>query len=374
MGATNLKLTFTLSEFTKTLFCLAVLFIGTISFAEIGEYLEPSDIAGGYAKKFDAIKFAASNNVRALESRQPTKTELPIIEMADSIIDNKPALSIMLIEGGKVFYERYKAPANKNSLMFSYSVSKSLTAYTVGHALCDGKIKSLDDKASQYAPNLVGSVFGEATIRQLLTMSSGARAPDEAGGSIRGEWRFITGQTFSINDILQQYGENAPTSGQFVYNNSNPDALMYVLKNVGGMSDIFYRNIWAPSRTESEGRWMVDRKGDPYAAVGASATTRDWARLALHSLEELKGDDLCMRQYMYEATTPQIENANGVVGKNFKYYGYQTWIGYGAYWWVGNGGNRVAVDPKRNRIMVLFANQENFMGDVYKLFRTWSMQ
>lgn len=343
-----------------------------ISNAQIAEYLQPNDIADGFAKRFESNKFRAAKEPRALESRQLTDAELPLVQMADSILDNKPALSIILIDNGKIIYERYKAPATKDSLMFSYSVSKSLTAYTVGYALCDGKIKSLDDRADLYAPNLVGSVFGKATIRQLLTMNSGARSPDEIGGSMRREWGNVTRQISTINDVLQQYGNESSASSGLIYNNSDTNALMYVLKNIGGMSQIFNNKLWEPSKPQSAGRWLADRKGDLYAAAGASATTRDWARLALHTLDELKGDNACIKKYMQEATSPQIENSNRIVGRYFKYYGYQTWITQDAYWWVGHGGNRIAVNPINNKIMVLFAHQENFMGDVYKLFQTWS--
>jgi CubicO group peptidase (beta-lactamase class C family) len=356
----------------KILFLLIFFSLVQISNAQIAEYLQPNDIADGFAKKFESNKFRAAKEPRLLDSRQPTDAELPLVQMADSILDNKPALSIILIDNGKVIYERYKAPATKDSLMFSYSVSKSLTAYTVGHALCDGEIKSLDDRADLYAPNLVGSVFGRATIRQLLTMNSGARSPDEIGGSMRREWGNVTRQISTINDVLQQYGKETQASGGLIYNNSDTNALMYVLKNIGGMSQIFNNNLWEPSKPESEGRWLVDRKGDPYAAAGASATTRDWARLALHSLDKLKGDNQCMKKYMQEATSPQIPNSNGIVGRYFKNYGYQTWISQDAYWWVGHGGNRIAVNPNNNKIMVLFAHQENFMGDVYRLYQTWS--
>jgi CubicO group peptidase (beta-lactamase class C family) len=90
---------------------------------------------------------------------------------------------------------------------------------------------------------------------------------------MRREWGNVTKQISTINDVLQQYGKENQASGGLIYNNSDTNALMYVLKNIGGMSQIFNNNLWEPSKPESEGRWLVDRKGDPYAAAGASATT-----------------------------------------------------------------------------------------------------
>ena len=83
-------------------------------------------------------------------------------------------MSVLLLEHDKILHEEYANGATSKSLMRSYSVAKSLTALAVGEALCAGKIKSLEDKATTYAPTLEGTAYGAATLRQLLTYTSGA--------------------------------------------------------------------------------------------------------------------------------------------------------------------------------------------------------
>jgi CubicO group peptidase (beta-lactamase class C family) len=52
-------------------------------------------------------------------------------------------------------------------------MSKTFSAMLVGIAYHRGLIKSLDDKASDYLPEISPSAYGQTTIRNLLCMSSG---------------------------------------------------------------------------------------------------------------------------------------------------------------------------------------------------------
>ena len=63
-------------------------------------------------------------------------------------------------------------------------MGKSLTALTVGRVHCSGLLPDLDRKAKSYDDRLAGTQYGEATVRQLLMMASGAaRGSAKRGGS-----------------------------------------------------------------------------------------------------------------------------------------------------------------------------------------------
>ena len=55
------------------------------------------------------------------------------------------------------------------------AAAKSVTSTLVGAALRDGYIRSMDDKVSDYIPQMKGSAYDAVSIRQLLTMTSGVR-------------------------------------------------------------------------------------------------------------------------------------------------------------------------------------------------------
>src|SRR5260370_40515056 len=62
-------------------------------------------------------------------------------------------------------------------------MAKTITAMLFGIALSDGKIRSLDDRAEDYVPELKRSAYGETTLRSLLTMSSGVAYTETYDGT-----------------------------------------------------------------------------------------------------------------------------------------------------------------------------------------------
>ena len=82
------------------------------------------------------------------------------------------AAALVIVQDGKVRFERYGLGFDAAGRWTSFSVAKSFTSTLVGAAIQDGAIKSLDDKVSQYVPDLKGSAYDDVSVRQLLTMSS----------------------------------------------------------------------------------------------------------------------------------------------------------------------------------------------------------
>ena len=56
---------------------------------------------------------------------------------------------------------------------YSFSMSKSLVSYQLGNAICNGHIKSLDDKISNYVPEAKGTLYENSTFKELINMTAG---------------------------------------------------------------------------------------------------------------------------------------------------------------------------------------------------------
>ena len=54
----------------------------------------------------------------------------------------------------------------------SWSMAKTVTAMLVGIAIDEGRIRSVDDLAAAYVPELAGTEYGRTSLRHLLQMSS----------------------------------------------------------------------------------------------------------------------------------------------------------------------------------------------------------
>jgi len=374
----------------RKLLCFTLLMgiaIGTSHSAEVDQRAAAGGFANPKPEMFLKLsnlknrKFAPNPNPYPLTVRQPNENEQGVVDQADRMFDGSATMALLLIDHGKIIYERYKDPAGPDKALFSWSMSKSLTAYTIGHMICGGNIPNIDSPAQTYSKDLEGTVYGEATVKNLLTMSSGVGEPIHDGNQVQNEWEDMMQRRLStIEDLKRSPNRYKPFFGipvesgtKLVYSATDTLALANIADNNGGFFDNFEKYIWKEAGTESAGYWQEEKDGRAIAQAGFSATGRDWARLAMLSIRERKSSDSCIRDFMIEATKKQLPNISRRVGKSFEGYGYQTWIAdfdsRMSYWWVGFGGQRVGVDPVSERIIVLTSYREDYMDVVYRLFR-----
>ena len=107
-----------------------------------------------------------------LRAASPTPDEQPLIVRARALAATHPVRAIALLDGDRVVYKQFNAPANEASTIFGFSMGKTVTAMAVGQAICKGKI-TLDTRADEVLPRLVGKDLGRARVRDLLRMASG---------------------------------------------------------------------------------------------------------------------------------------------------------------------------------------------------------
>jgi CubicO group peptidase (beta-lactamase class C family) len=81
--------------------------------------------------------------------------------------------ALVVVKGGKIVHETYRNGSDATTRLLTFSVAKSYVSTLIGLALSDGAIKSLDDKVTDYLPDLKGSGYERSTIRDLLRMRSG---------------------------------------------------------------------------------------------------------------------------------------------------------------------------------------------------------
>ena len=82
---------------------------------------------------------------------------------------------LIIMRHGKVVFEGYWAPFNKDFLHRMYSVTKSFVSLAIGFLEQDGLI-NLDDRVANYFPdetkNLTDDNFKKQTIRDMLMMAT----------------------------------------------------------------------------------------------------------------------------------------------------------------------------------------------------------
>ena len=284
----------------------------------------------------------------------------------DDLLTGEPrvALSAIAISKGNIVYEKYLRDGADN-LYPSWSMAKSLTSLTAGYALCDSKIKSLDDKAEQYADVLRGTAWGDAKIKDLLMMTSGA--PIDSLNKLEGDYIYqsrglihaVSRNIYSLKQAFKFVSsgtQRAAPGERFAYSNLDTEAVAAVVAGATNQpfQEYFQKRIWNSINPEHQAVWLLDKDKQAIASAYFFASMRDYAKIAQHIVDIYKGraGNDCLRNYLKEATTPR-KNDGGRI-----WYGYQFWI-YGAkgdtFAMWGHQGQEILINPEKEKILVLTA-------------------
>jgi CubicO group peptidase (beta-lactamase class C family) len=346
--------------------------------------LPPENMSGGYAWKWRSKSLPASNQPRPLPKiaeADLTADQRTIVEMAKQIPKNQHNLAIILVDKGRILYENYKHPSNPSAPMMSWSMSKSLTAYTIGNLHCDGGIGPLTAPARDYSRTLENmGVYGQASVIDLMKMASGAEKPNNHNNGERyeGAWEDIVyRQSPSLEKYMKDYSrvdERTRPGTQFWYSNTDTTALGYIAEDNGGFVSNFDKYIWSKIGAEHKSYWLIDRNNKAVTYGGFNASARDYARLAMFTIDQLKRGDSCIKDFMRAAISPQIRT-NFLA---FTQYGYHTLVEHHnnqkSYWWRGHAGQFVAVDPEKERILYVGSYSDTYFFEISYLFREWQKQ
>lgn len=325
-----------------------------------------------------------------LKQRVPSPAELDVISRARALLANRPAKAIALVDGDEVVLSEFKAPANAEAMFYGYSMGKTVTSMAVGKAICQGKLK-FDTKSEQLVPELKGKALGNASVSDLLKMASGTSDPNPDSTIFTGdqfkEW--LAGK-LSYVDVLSSdrvatakqgvFGDYKPGE-QFSYKSTDPLLLSIMLSRATGMGggEWVQREVLNPMGAASPGLYEQDKDHQGQGSAGLSATLDDWIRFGRWVKRSSK-ETGCFGDYVRAALTTQIQNAGTVktrkFGALFAGYGYYVWTGNqiaaNTAWFVGYGGQRIGIDLKSERMIVVFSNLESWMPEVYGLADSWN--
>ncbi|MBS0475208.1 MAG: serine hydrolase [Proteobacteria bacterium] len=295
--------------------------------------------------------FAASTHPLPLPSGKPLA-----IPGFDAYAKGQRLAGIVIVQDGKVRFEHYGLGFDAKGRWTSFSVAKSFTSTLVGAALADGKIKSLEDKVSQYIPGLRGSAYDDVTVRQLLMMSSGVRWNEDYEDPRSDVALFNKAKPEDGLDATVSYMRHLPRAhppGEVWHYNTGETNLIGVLVSsaVGRpLADYMAEKIWQPGGMEAEGTWLLGATGQEIAGCCIQAATRDYARFGLYAMGGAKGADgksAVPADWFAQATTKQKD-----IGHAGRGYGYQWWTyDDGSFGAQGIFGQGIFIDPKRHLVI-----------------------
>jgi len=327
-----------------------------------------------------------SGNISQLEYKQPEKNEIDIVNRARNIFERNSTKAMALVDGNKIVYMDFKSSVDKNSLFHSYSIGKTVNSMGVGKAICSGKL-ALDNVAENIVPELKGTDLGKSTVRDLLQMSSGT-SPVNNNTTIISEaqYKAIGEGSLSWLDVLKTSKVNTFYKGvfntrkpgeYFDYHSTDPILLGIIINRVTGTTYAKWieQEVLLPAGISHRAIVGQDRFGYGNSDGAVRMTMEDWVRFAYWVKSNETGSD-CFANYIKQATSTKISNEQKREGKLFDGYGYLIWTENArlkdSYWAVGYGGQRIGWNHKNKRMLIVFSNVENYMDELYWLYRDWA--
>ncbi len=325
----------------------------------------------------------------ALTRRTPKLVEQEVINKASALLGSRPAKAIALVDGDDIVYADFKAPADPASLFYGYSMGKTVTSMATGKAICQQRL-TFDTKAVDLVSELKGKDLGNATVRDLLRMASGVADPNasssiwtdqEAKDWENGKITYLDLLTLDRIATAKHGTFSDYKPGElFSYKATDPLLLAVMVARATGVnwSDWVQKQVLDPMGEAKAGIYAQDKSFYGQGDTGLHMTMEDWIRFG-RWIKQSSKESGCFGDYVRAAMSRQIRNPGNAssrkFGALFDGYGYLVWtdnqIASDTIWLVGYGGQRIGLDLKSDRMIVVFSNVENWMPEVYELGRDW---
>lgn len=283
---------------------------------------------------------------------------------------------IVVLHRGHRIYERYFGALGERQHHLCASVTKSFVGTLAAWLVHDGQLDP-HEPVIRWIPELAKSGFGQATIEQVLHMTTAIHYDETYADPEADIWKHLkAGGVFPrsaddqgpgcFTDYLQTVVQSGTHGEQFAYRTPNTDVLGWILKRASDqtLSEMMAERIWQPMGAERDAALQIDSIGFEFAGGGLLAVLRDLARFG--EMMRLEGQ-LGNRQVIPKAVIRAIRQ--GGDQKKFAPAGYTTLPGwsYGSMWWHahddhdvytarGVHGQAIYIDPKAEMVIARFAS------------------
>ncbi|MFC0538175.1 serine hydrolase domain-containing protein [Pelagicoccus mobilis] len=283
---------------------------------------------------------------------------------------------MLVLHKGKVVYERYFGALSEDGKHAAMSMTKSMTGLLAEILVAEGV---LDDQAKveTIVPELAQSAFGDATVRQVMDMTTGLKYSEDYSDPNADIWVYNAAANplpkpadyvgpRSYYEFLQTVKKEGDHGEAFGYKTINTDVLAWIMAKTTGkdLTSLLSERIWRKIGAEQDAYTTVDSIGTPFAGGGLSAGLRDLGRIGQLMLNEgkLNGERIIPRKAIRSISKGGSKEA-------FAKAGYKDLAGgsYRGMWWVfhndhkayaarGVHGQTIYIDPTAEMVIVRFAS------------------
>lgn len=295
----------------------------------------PADVEAVYAARFQDIASSGRGELSHYDPQEvlPGARPAPLPLAATPDIDpaaltaaaayaeaNKSS-AFIVIHKGKVQAAHYFGGATAATEIVSKSLAKPITALAIGRALALGKIKSLDQPASDFITEWRGTPKAAILIRNLLDMRSGLLAQGVSTDPAN-PWSRSYLHPYHDRIIVEDYPLTDPPGSIYEYNNATSELVALVIERATGRryAEFVGKEVLQPIGAPGGHVWINRPGGLAHSGCCALLPAESFARMAMLVAQDgmWRGKRLLPKGYVAAMKTPTPQNPH---------YGLGLWIG-----------------------------------------------
>ena len=198
-------------------------------------------------------------------------------------LEQQGTVALIVLRDGRIVHEQYFAGRQRDTLLTSFSVAKSVVALLLGQAIRDGHIRGIDDPVTRYLPELERQDprFAQVRLRDLLAMRSGIAFQEKYSSP----WSDV-----AIFYLTQDLGRAVaglkiaePPDQRYRYSSGDTQLLGMAIERATGqrLHQRVAQDLWAPMGAGMDASWSVDSAvlGQARAFCCLNARALDFARI-----------------------------------------------------------------------------------------------
>jgi len=320
------------------------------------------DLPTALRDDLDGVRFTALDDGRELTWEQA---------LAENFTDG-----VVVLHRGTVVYERYLGVTRRDTPHIAFSVTKSFVGTIAEMLVAEGRLDPAAPVA-ELIPELARSGFGDATLRQVMDMTTALDFSEEYTDPTSGIGAFSMALGLTprpagyrgaqdVYEFLPTIRKNGEHGERFTYRTCNTEVLGWIVARTEGerFDKVLSRRIWQPLGMEQDADFLLDGTGMPFAGGGLNPVLRDMARFGEAMRQGGQGNG------GQAIATPVIESIRAGGSRAAFAPANYTWLpdcSYRSQWWMMPGnhgafsargihGQAIYVDPAAELVIARFGS------------------